>query len=156
MTSGRRTETHVPVENPNQPHHLSSLSDGAQITIPRLIIRDLPFEQSKNRVQVFHDRKWKIFGLLRSDWYHVLLRIPLFISFPVLLGIWTSMIIMFAGLYVWVDRNSEERCRLGLGWGQPIKYAGAFAFSLQTCTTGKTTCIASIDFCAQQVQLTQF
>jgi hypothetical protein len=133
----RENATQVAVENLNQSHF--SQSDVTQIKIPRLVIRDLPFEQSRNRVQVFHDRKWQIFGLLRSDWYHVLLRLPLWVSLPSLLGIWTLMIIMFAGLYVWVDRNEKvEKCTLGVGWSRPIDLAGGFAFSLETCTTGKT------------------
>ena len=45
------------------------------------------------------------------------------------------MIIVFAGIYVVVDgRSPEINCGLGIE-NDPIDFGGAFAFSLQTCTT---------------------
>lgn len=48
------------------------------------------------------------------------------------------MIIVFAGFYVAVDhRDATVDCGLG-SVGSPIAFGPAFAFSLETCTTGTT------------------
>ena len=103
---------------------------------PRLVLRNLPFQQSRNRVYVRHNQGFKIFMLLKHDWFHVLLRFPIWQSLPFLLAIWTLMIILFAGIYVWVDNGTIENCGLGAD-GATIGFGPAFAFSLETCTTGK-------------------
>lgn len=102
---------------------------------PRFIPRNLPFDQSRNCVNVVHNQGFKIFLLLRHDWFHVLLRMPTWQSVPCLLFSWTTLILLFAGLYVWVD-NSDPSINCGLGpEGAPIEFGPAFAFSLETCTT---------------------
>lgn len=104
--------------------------------VPRLVRRNLPFSQSRNRLQVEHNHGYKIFRLLRHDWFHVVLRLPTGRSLLCLLAIWTSALIVFAGLYVWVDTQVPEvYCGFGPA-GSPIKYGPAFSFSLETCTTG--------------------
>jgi len=116
---------------------VSQHANSGQPEPPRLVLRNLPFHQSKNRVYVKHNQGLKIFLLLQHDWFHVLLRIPTWQSLPFLLAVWTSMIIVFAGLYVWVDnRDPDIGCGLGAN-GSPIRFGPAFAFSLETCTTGK-------------------
>jgi hypothetical protein len=105
-------------------------------SIPRLVKRNLPFHQSLNRVQVTHNQGFKIFLLLKHDWFHVILRVSTYQSLLVLLSIWTGVIIVFASLYVWIDRADPTiNCGLGLA-GSPITFGAAFAFSLQTTTSG--------------------
>jgi hypothetical protein len=104
--------------------------------IPRLVKRNLPFHQSLNRVQVTHNQGMKIFLLLQHDWFHVILRVSTYQSLLVLLSIWTGVILFFAGLYVWIDRV-DPMINCGLGHvGSPITFGPAFAFSLETTTTG--------------------
>jgi hypothetical protein len=104
--------------------------------IARLIRRDLPFSQSRNRVHVGHNHGWKIYRLLRYDWFHVILRYPPGLSLLCLLSIWTVFVLIFAGFYVEVDsRDPNVDCGLGLV-GDPIAYGQAFSFSLETTTTG--------------------
>jgi hypothetical protein len=55
-----------------------------------------------------------------------------------LLSVWTGTILLFATFYFAHDRsNSSNKCNLGgtLESDGPIQFAGAFAFSLETCTT---------------------
>lgn len=122
----------LPKVEEGEPSNFGGLSSR---THPRFIARNLPFFQSRNRVNVTHNQGFKIFLLLYHDWFHVLLRMPTWQSVPMLLAGWTSLIIVFAGLYVWVDnKNPEISCGLGAE-GAPIKFGPAFAFSLETCTT---------------------
>jgi hypothetical protein len=100
-----------------------------------LVPRDLPYYQSRNKVQVEHNLGlglvWK---LVRYDLFHVLLRMQLYASMTILLTVWTLFIIFFAGLYVHADRL-EPLVACGLGpAGSPISFYGAFSFSLETCT----------------------
>ena len=44
---------------------------------PRLVQRNLPFFQSKNKVSVIHNKGVQIVPLLRYDWFHVFLRWPM-------------------------------------------------------------------------------
>jgi hypothetical protein len=107
--------------------------------LPRMVLRSLPFSQSLNAVEVQHNLGMKIFMLLRHDWFHVILRRNTATSLLMLLSLWTISLFMFAVCYVGVDNmNPYEDCGLGKV-GSPIKYGPAFAFSLETCTTGKLT-----------------
>jgi hypothetical protein len=103
---------------------------------PRLVLRNLPFHQSRNRIAVKHNvPAGKMVWLLRHDWFHVLVRFPTHYSLALLLAIWTSMVLAFAGFYVAVDRHDpNQNCGLGAP-PNPIHFGGAFAFSLETCTT---------------------
>jgi hypothetical protein len=102
---------------------------------PRLVRRNLAFGQSRNVVQVHHNQGLRINTLVRHDFFHVLLRRPSWQSLLGLLAVWSLFIIVFALLYVGVDSNqSNKSCILGSA-EIPIPFRGAFAFSLQTCTT---------------------
>jgi hypothetical protein len=102
---------------------------------PRLVRRNLAFNQSRNVVQVFHNKSFGIHLLVRHDFYHVLLRRPAWQSLLSLLFVWTIFILLFALAYVGVD-NQDPNISCGLGTaGNPIRFIGAFAFSLETCTT---------------------
>ena len=103
---------------------------------PRLVRRNLPFNQSRNVIQVKHNQgTTKIGRLIRHDFFHVLLRLPAWKTTLLLLGIWTAIILVWAAAYIAVD-NSEQNdvCNIGLD-GKPASYYTAFAFSLETCTT---------------------
>jgi hypothetical protein len=106
-------------------------------TFPRLIDRNLPFHQSKNKVDIRHGHSRKDLIRLRTyNWFHVFLRLTTWKSVLILLFIWTSLILIFAGLYAGVDRaNPDIDCGLGNQQGQSISYSAAFSFSLETCTT---------------------
>lgn len=113
--------------------------DAADVTPllpPRLVLRNLPFDQSRNIVQVRHNQGcWKMMFLVGHDWFHVLLRRPTYQSLLFLLSIWTFSILVFAGFYMAVDRQ-DPTVSCGLGEvGSPILWHGAFAFSLETATT---------------------
>jgi hypothetical protein len=106
---------------------------------PRLVLRNLPYAQSYNHIQVRHNyTAMKIYKLIQHDWFHVLLRFPTSQSLFFLISIWTLFLVIWAGCYVWVDRsNIGVECGLGPN-GASISFRGAFAFSLQTCTTGRS------------------
>ena len=117
-------------------HHVhSGESFGEALEIPRFIRRNRPFHQSANEVAILHNHGPKIWWLRRHDWFHALARLPTWKSGVLLLGIWTLMIILFAGIYMGFDRrNPELNCGLGIE-NEPIEFGAAFAFSLETCTT---------------------
>lgn len=102
---------------------------------PRLVLRNLPFGQSLSTVQVEHNQGWKIYKLVKHDIFHVLLRRPTWQSIGILLILWTMGIACFAGFYYLVDRQDPAvACGLGDAY-DPINFAGAFSFSLETGTT---------------------
>jgi len=104
--------------------------------LPRLVDRSRAFHQSSNKVHLRHNQGWNIYRLLRFNWFHVMLRWPSKYSFTFLVTSWTGTIVFFAMLYVWHDEiNRGGRCVLGGPNGEVIGWAGAFAFSLQTCNT---------------------
>lgn len=106
------------------------------VPLPRMVLRSLPFSQSLNQVEVRHNQRFKIFQLLFYDWFHVVLRMNTITSLLLFLSIWTVCLLIFAIFYVEVDNmNPYEDCGLGK-IGSPITYGPAFAFSLETCTTG--------------------
>jgi hypothetical protein len=106
-------------------------------SVPRFVRRNLPYFQSKNKLNVHHNQGFKIIWLVRHDWFHVLLRMKGWISTTFLLTIWTIMLLIFAAIYVWYD-NKDPGVTCGLGPpGEPIQFGPAFAFSLETCTTGE-------------------
>jgi hypothetical protein len=107
------------------------------VPLPRLVLRNLPYSQSQNSIQVKHNYNFiKIYKLIIHDWFHVLLRFPTSQSLFFLIFIWTIFLVIWSGMYVWVDRsNVGIDCGLGPN-GNSISFRGAFAFSLQTSTTG--------------------
>jgi hypothetical protein len=114
----------------------SSSKRGAEAPqqLPRLVPRNLPFHQSKNKMEVEHNLGMKLlWKLVRYDLFHVLLRMPLYQSAFLLFSLWTVFILIFAAIYVAIDRQDPfTPCGLG-PVGSPIKFYGAFAFSLETC-----------------------
>mmetsp|Transcript_22808 Transcript_22808/g.33802 ORF Transcript_22808/g.33802 Transcript_22808/m.33802 type:complete len:452 (-) Transcript_22808:159-1514(-) len=112
------------------------------LNIPRLIDRDQPFHQSKSNVAV-HNRiknRVNIFPrslrfIINENWFHLLLRWPTWLSLISLLFLWFLWLVIFAYIYVYVDQR-EPLLECGLGTsGEPIKFAPALSFSLETCTT---------------------
>lgn len=121
-------------------HTLKTLPE-AKPHIPRLVKRDLPFDQSSNKLQVYHKQGMrKLFVLLKHDWFHIIARLPMFISVFSLLAIWTGALLVFALLYVGVD---DGHCGLGTEESN-IGFGGAFAFSLETATT--STHVGAVSF----------
>jgi hypothetical protein len=103
--------------------------------LPRLVYRNRAFHQSSSRVYVKHNQGTRIYKLLRFNWFHVFLRWPTKWSLLTLLSIWTILIVLFGAVYTGYD-NIQPNLACGLGVaGSPITFAGAFAFSLETCTT---------------------
>ena len=111
--------------------------NGTQVFLPRMILRNKPYNQSNNQCQVVNTNRHrsKIFRLLLSDWFHVLLRIKMHYSIMMLLCGWLGMILFLAVFYMKIDQvYVDDNC----GLGDPpdhISFAAAFAFSLETCTT---------------------
>ena len=113
-----------------------SSSPSSSKSFPRLVQRNLPFNQSKNKVSVIHNKGVQIIPLLRHDWFHVFLRLPSKYSLLILLSTWTGAVLLFAGLYMAYDNiNDQDECRLGITPEQPMAFGAAFAFSVETCTT---------------------
>ena len=109
----------------------------SQVYLPRLIIRDYPYDQSSNRVRIYNKNVKQLFTLFARDWFHVLLRVPWFISFPIIILIWYLMIWVFAYFYLFINNNKDNLAKdCGLGQsGVVITLGTAYAFSLETCTT---------------------
>lgn len=108
-------------------------------SIPRLIRRDLPFQQSRSVVSIINqeNKRFPLFPqklkfIWSNDWFHIVLGWPTYLSFIVLLTLWVGALFGFAGLYVYVDaRKPFVECGLGQA-GEPIHFASAVAFSLET------------------------
>ncbi|GMI21115.1 hypothetical protein TeGR_g14970, partial [Tetraparma gracilis] len=117
----------------------------------RFVKRNLPFRQSSNTMNVsfVHQQRYlfgskflgdiflpnRITQLKRMDWYHLYLRLPTYISFFLLLLVWTTSILCFTGIYIGVDSfNPAVDCGLS-GPGGTVTFNTAFAFSLETTTT---------------------
>lgn len=104
--------------------------------LPRLIPRNLPFHQSKNKMASKNvNSQTDVARLLVKDWFHVFLRQHVLKTVTFLLVLWTLVILLFAVIYVRIDTAYlEYSCGLGEP-GIPILFGTAFAFSLETCTT---------------------
>jgi hypothetical protein len=103
--------------------------------LPRLVLRNRPFHQSDNKVHIQHNLGWRVFTLLRFNWFHAFLRRPFHQSLLLLMSAWTGAILIFAGIYVWYDQlDTSISCGLGKV-DEPMTFGPAFAFSLETCTT---------------------
>ena len=103
---------------------------GLDKRLPRLVVRDVG-SQSSNIVQVVHGGGEDIWKLQLLDWYHTFLRRSTLSSMLFLLGVWTAMILVFAGAYMAIDNGNETFCGLGKE-EEPIQFGPAFAFSLET------------------------
>jgi hypothetical protein len=103
--------------------------------LPRLVQRNRAFHQSSNKIHIKHNQGTRIFKLLRFNWFHVFLRWQTKWSLLTLISLWTAAILIFASIYTGYD-NIQPSLACGLGAANsPIQFAGAFAFSLETCTT---------------------
>jgi len=123
-----------------------ALTDEDLKKIPRMVHRNMPFHQSRNDIAVFKATSSvspRLNGILKHDWYHVILRWPTAVSLLSLLAIWTIGILIFALIYQAFD-DPTTICGLGpdnvSGDGENVKsgridFSTAFAFSLETCTT---------------------
>ena len=101
-----------------------SSTEGAPLK--RLVVRDLPFHQSSNSLRVRHQmskeysKKAKgrhsagglgFFHWYIEDWFHVLLRLRTTVSAFLFVVLWTSFLLLFAGVYVMVDNlYPDEAC----------------------------------------------
>lgn len=110
----------------------------SKVILPRMVDRNLPFHQSRNKTNVKildpHRLLWKI---RVEDWFHTLLRVSACLSVSVLLSLWIAMVGTFGVIY-WFEDNVgyiKQDCGLGPNENKAISLAGAFAFSLETCTT---------------------
>lgn len=105
--------------------------------IPRLVKRNLPNYQSKQKVAIENRNLSAPVRKLRyMNWFHVFLRWETKRSVLALILLWTAVVTAFAVVYRQVDSIEPERdCGLASEAGQVIDFAGAFAFSLETCTT---------------------
>eukprot|EP00538_Stauroneis_constricta_P013167 CAMPEP_0119558454 /NCGR_PEP_ID=MMETSP1352-20130426/10797_1 /TAXON_ID=265584 /ORGANISM="Stauroneis constricta, Strain CCMP1120" /LENGTH=580 /DNA_ID=CAMNT_0007605823 /DNA_START=62 /DNA_END=1804 /DNA_ORIENTATION=+ len=132
-TTNNPTQTR---SSPTKKKYKSSSMKSLSAFLPRLIARNLPYEQSKNKFSVYNNNRHRdIYRLYLLNWFHVLLRWSVYKSVPLLLCVWTICILFFAGIYCGIDNmNKDLDCGLG-DPGVPIKWATAFAFSLETCTT---------------------
>mmetsp|Transcript_43522 Transcript_43522/g.105081 ORF Transcript_43522/g.105081 Transcript_43522/m.105081 type:complete len:514 (+) Transcript_43522:160-1701(+) len=108
----------------------------SNVFLPRLVDRNFPYFQSKNQIASKNVKNPPgVFQLLVKDWFHVFLREHVLKSITLLLVSWTVYILIFAVVYVRIDKAYLDRnCGLGEP-GTPIRFGTAFAFSLETCTT---------------------
>jgi len=105
---------------------------------PRLVKRDLKYHQSSSKFNIRNihgDNKWTMITIFSGDWFHIILRQHTILSVGLMMGAWVTFIIFFAVIYMYIDKQ-DERVKCGLGFDDvPIQFHGAFAFSLETCTT---------------------
>ncbi|OEU19051.1 hypothetical protein FRACYDRAFT_183433 [Fragilariopsis cylindrus CCMP1102] len=109
----------------------------SQVFLPRLVNRNMPFHQSKNRIAVFNlNWKDKISKLLIKDWFHVLLRVHIVVAVFTLILIWTVAILVWAAIYQLSDNFGNLAVDCGLGKkNETLTFAAAFAFAMETATT---------------------
>lgn len=109
----------------------------------RLLVRDLPYHQSSNVLQINNFRRRENhFHIKRirwsKNWFHALLRMRSLVTIPLLLGVWTAGLLIFTGIYMGTDANdSRLECSLHPypKTGKSIPFGSAFALSLETATT---------------------
>lgn len=104
---------------------------------PRLVKRDLPHFQSNQTVAILN-RKGDNAAPLRynHDWFHAFLRWETKRSVFLMISGWTLVNLFFGLVYRSIDgEDPSEDCGLSSEPGKVITFGGAFAFSLETCTT---------------------
>jgi hypothetical protein len=106
---------------------------------PRLIHRDLPFFQSRNKfnLNILSKEKY-VAKLLYEDWFHFLLSLDFYSLSMLLILSWTTGILTFSGIYMGIDYlNRGTICSLMKpNDSRPtMSFGGYFAFSLETTTT---------------------
>lgn len=131
-TTATEGPSSLPVVDSSSPPLISRL-EGLKDP-PRLVVRNLPFNQSRNVLQVEHNQGLKITRLTLHDFFHVLLRLPSAWTVLVFLILWTSSCLFFAALLYAIDPpEAGTECRLR-SYDKPILYATAFAQSIQTAS----------------------
>ena len=104
-------------------------SSSSYKAFPRLIHRNEPFHQSKNRVAIknrTHGRLRQLFPfevlfMAKENWFHMFLRWRFIYSATLLMVFWFITMILFACLYVYADSIEPDRiCGLGEA-GDPIR-----------------------------------
>ena len=110
----------------------------SRVDLPRMVQRNLPFNQSSNHVSVKNKHRSKpLWQLMFLDWFHTLLRLPACVSVGFLLLLWVLIVFMFGCMYWYLDNVALRSldCGLGVDALHDISFLGAIAFSLETCTT---------------------
>ena len=120
-----------------RPMHGRPQKSKSQVLLPRLVKRDMAYNQSSNRMAVCNTKNIpSLYELLAADWFHFLLRVPTALAVLFLIFVWTIALLIFACIYVAVDgkNNIGKDCGLG-NEGEVITFAAAFAFAMETATT---------------------
>jgi len=115
------------------------LRDGLSAKAPgRLLDRDNAFYQCSGKLhinQVAHGRtQAQILSLYGDDWFHVVLSFSTWQLFLGMFIIYTIELLIFAGLYVALDRPGQF-CGIAFAEGDAVSFQTAFAFSLITAST---------------------
>ncbi|GBG24824.1 Inward rectifier potassium channel 2 [Hondaea fermentalgiana] len=104
----------------------------------RLLDRDNAFHQSSGRLHISQVATGRtaaeIFALYSDDWFHVMLSLATWQLMLLMLLIYTTNLLVFAGFYMAVDRP-EQSCGLTATASQAVTFQTAFAFSLITSST---------------------
>ena len=104
--------------------------------IPRLVKRNLPNHQSRQKVAIVNRNEHRVRSLKYKNWFHVFLRWETKQSLALLIVAWTCVVLFFAVIYHTIDAMDPDKdCGLASDPGETIDFLGAFAFSLETCTT---------------------
>ena len=129
--------THSTDSSTGSRNHHADRNRISQVDLPRMVHRNLPFYQSRNRVKVKNSAYKLLWRLMILDWFHTLLRLPAYLSISFLLFLWVLLVAFYAFIYWYLDniQYGHIDCGLGPTPQAPIAFMGAFAFSLETCTT---------------------
>ncbi|CAB9520489.1 rectifier potassium channel 2 [Seminavis robusta] len=104
--------------------------------IPRFVKRNLPNYQSKQKVSIENRHAENVRPLKYKNWFHVFLRWETKKSLTLLVLAWTLINLGFGLIYRAIDSiDPNKDCGLASQPGKVIGLPGAFAFSLETCTT---------------------
>ena len=88
----------------------------AAAVLNRLVVRDLPYHQSSNSLRIRHQstKPLRFYHWYVEDWFHVLLRLRTVVSVFVFVLLWTTFLLLFAGIYHAID-GADPRVNCGLG-----------------------------------------
>lgn len=101
----------------------------------RLLRRDSPFFQSSGAVHMMRSG-WRSRALLRlglSDWFHVVLAMNFWGIAMLVVVLYTTIMLIFAGIYMAID-GEKSACGLA-AINTTLPFLTAFSFSLETMTT---------------------
>jgi len=104
----------------------------------RLLDRDNAFHQCSGRLHISQHASGRtaaeIIGLYGDDWFHVMLSFATWQLMLIMLLIYTVNLLMFAALYMAVDRPGQD-CGIASAPSEAVSFQTAFAFSLITSST---------------------